>query len=108
MPPIRNTSQSRLSLSTGHEGPYCRLHALLYLWKNAVKENSLVRLRSRNYLCLAKCADHGWLKGKIRLRQREDEKYYAVKTLRFVNEEEVVKISERKKAQQSKAHHPSS
>ena len=48
------------------------------------------------------------LKGKIRLRQREDEKYYAVKTLRFVNEEEVVKISERKKAQQSKAHHPSS
>ena len=76
--------------------------------KNAVKEIRWFASGSRNYLCLAKCADHGWLKGKIRLRQREDEKYYAVKTLRFVNEEEVIKISERKKAQQSKAHHPSS
>ena len=40
--------------------------------------------------------------GKIRLRQREDEKYYAVKTLRFVNEEEVIKISERKKRSKAK------
>ena len=72
--------------------------------KNAAKEIRWFASGSRNYLCLARCEEHGWLKGKIRLRQREDEKYYAVKTLRFVNEEEVAQISERKKAQQSKAH----
>lgn len=70
--------------------------------KNAAKEIRWFASGSRNYLCLARCEEHGWLKGKIRLRQREDEKYYAVKTLRLVTEKEVEQISERRKAQQSK------
>lgn len=72
--------------------------------KNAAKEIRWFASGSRNYLCLAKCEEHGWLKGKIRLRQREDERYYAVRTLRLVNEAEAGQILERRAAQQSRLH----
>ena len=51
---------------------------------------------SRNYYCVSLCKDHGHLKGKIRIRQRRDGKYYAVKTIKPVSIEEALLIKERK------------
>lgn len=34
----------------------------------------------RYYLCLATCPEHGYVKGKIRVKKSEDDRYYAVKT----------------------------
>lgn len=51
---------------------------------------------SRNYCCLAYCEKHGYLKGKIRMRQREDGKYYAIKTLKLISEDDAYEIYEKK------------
>lgn len=55
---------------------------------------------SKNYLCLAFCEQHGLLKGKIRIRQREDGKFYAVKTIRQITEAEAAELRERKEIHQ--------
>lgn len=49
-----------------------------------------------NYFCLAQCEEHGFLKGKIRLRQRRDDRYYAIKTIRPITPEEAYEIREKK------------
>lgn len=59
---------------------------------------------SRNYYCVSYCDQHGYLKGKIRLRQRADGKYYAVKTVKPVSLDKAIAIWERKKAKA--ARHP--
>ena len=41
---------------------------------------------SKTYFCLAKCDEHGWLKGKARLRKSEDEKIYVIKTLKLTDD----------------------
>ena len=50
---------------------------------------------SRNYFCLAWCQEHGWLKGKARMRQHENGSYYVVKTLKLVDDEEAYSIREK-------------
>jgi hypothetical protein len=57
---------------------------------------------ARNYYCLACCVQHGYLKGKIRLRQRGDGKFYAVKTIRPVSWDEALALRERKKTKSAK------
>ena len=42
------------------------------------------------------CEEHGLIRGKIRIRKTEDEKYFAVKTLRFTDTEEAEELRERK------------
>lgn len=42
---------------------------------------------SKTYYCLASCNEHGWLKGKIRLRKSDDDKVYAIKTLKLTDDE---------------------
>lgn len=42
---------------------------------------------SKIYFCLAICPDHGYLKGKIRIKKAPDGKVFAVKTLKLVGEE---------------------
>ncbi|MCC8049464.1 MAG: exonuclease domain-containing protein [Clostridiales bacterium] len=49
-----------------------------------------------NQFALALCPEHGYLKGKIRLRQNRDGKTYVVKTLKPVSEEEAYQIYEKK------------
>ena len=44
--------------------------------------------RSRAYYCIAQCQEHGYICGKIRLKKTESDKVFAVKTLKFVDEEE--------------------
>lgn len=49
----------------------------------------------RNYYGLGLCREHGYLKGKLRIRQTEDEKYYTVKTLKLVDEDGAAKVRDR-------------
>ncbi len=70
--------------------------------KSAPKKIRWFSVGGRNYLCLACCAEHGYIKGKIRLRHREDGLYYAVKTTRPVTSEEAQAILDRKEAQREK------
>lgn len=51
---------------------------------------------SRNYCCLAFCREHGYLKGKLRIRQREDGRYYAIKTQKLISETAAYEIYEKK------------
>lgn len=53
---------------------------------------------SRNYYCLAYCEEHGWLKGKIRLKKSETnpDQVFCVKTLKLVDEEKAQEIMNKK------------
>ena len=51
---------------------------------------------SRLYYSVSCCEEHGYLKGKIRLKKAENGKVFAVKTLKLVSPEEAEGIRERK------------
>lgn len=48
--------------------------------------------KSRCYYCLAECAEHGYIRGKIRLKKTDEDKFYVVKTLRQIDEEGAKRI----------------
>ena len=50
----------------------------------------------KDYYRISNCEEHGLIRGKIRIRKTEDEKYFAVKTLRFTDTEEAEELRERK------------
>lgn len=56
---------------------------------------------NKHYYSISYCPEHGYMKGKIRLRRSDDYKYYAIKTLKLIKTEEyerfVGKIKERDK-----------
>lgn len=49
------------------------------------------------YFALAYCPEHGYLRGRIKLRKSEDEKVFAVKTLHFTDEQGAEEIREKQK-----------
>ena len=51
---------------------------------------------NKHYHCICQCEEHGYIKGKIRVRKSENQEYYVIKTMKFVNEETVNRIQERK------------
>ena len=57
---------------------------------------------SKNYYCLACCEEHGWLKGKIRIKKAEDNQFFCVKTLKLVSEEDAASIIKKKEALKEK------
>ena len=50
----------------------------------------------KHYYCVSYCDKHGYMKGKIRVKKAEDDRVYAVKTTRFINEEESSAIWQKK------------
>ncbi len=70
--------------------------------KNSPRKLQWFSHGSRNYYCISWCEEHGYLKGKIRLRRRSDGKYYAVKTIKPVSSDEVLRIKELKEAHGAK------
>ncbi len=70
--------------------------------KSAPKKIRWFSAGSANYFCLSYCEAHGYLKGKIRLRQRRDGKFYAVKTQKLISPEEAYAIREKKEIQSLK------
>lgn len=52
--------------------------------------------KTKNYYSLSTCPEHGYLRGKIRIKKGEDNKVYAVKTLKLVDEEAAESVRQMK------------
>jgi len=50
----------------------------------------------KHYYAISICNVHGYMKSKIRVKRAEDGKYYAVKTNKFIKDDEVENIREKK------------
>ena len=50
----------------------------------------------RVYYSVSACGEHGLIKGKIRIHKTDENKYFAVKTLRFTDTKETEELRERK------------
>lgn len=49
------------------------------------------------YYCLANCSEHGYMKGRLRVRKTDDGRYYAIKILKLTDEAGAELIREKKK-----------
>lgn len=58
--------------------------------------------KNRAYYCLAQCREHGYIRGKIRLKKTDEDKIFAVKTLRLITEEEAGNIRNMKEEMREK------
>ena len=56
----------------------------------------------KNYLCLAFCPEHGYMKGKLRLKKAERGGIFAVKTRKLVSEEGAEAVRQKKKELEKK------
>lgn len=56
----------------------------------------------RVYYSVSRCEKHGLIQGKIRIYKTEEEKYFAVKTLRFIDEKEAEELRERRELLRSR------
>lgn len=65
--------------------------------KTAPKKIRWFSSKTKNYYCLAYCSEHGYIRGKIKLKRMDDGKIIAVKTLRPANEEMIQEIYRIKK-----------
>ena len=45
---------------------------------------------------------HGYIKYKVRVKKAENEKYYAIKTSKFITEEKFIKIQEERNKESKK------
>lgn len=54
------------------------------------------------YFCLAACPEHGYMKGKIRMKKTEDGLVFVVKTLKLVGEEGATLITQKKEESKKK------
>ena len=53
---------------------------------------------SKMYESVSLCQEHGYVKGKIKIRRTEEERYYAIKTLKCVTKEEAEEIRDKRKS----------
>ena len=51
---------------------------------------------SKVYESLSLCQKHGWVKGKIRIRHTEEDRYYAIKTLKNVDETKAEELRQKR------------
>ena len=49
----------------------------------------------RMYFCQAYCENHGFLKGKIRMKKVSEGTFYVIKTLKLVSKEEALEIKQK-------------
>ena len=54
------------------------------------------------YFCLGVCPEHGYLKGKIRMKKSEDGSFFAVKTTKLVDEEGAELVEKKKEEAKKK------
>lgn len=53
---------------------------------------------SKSYESVSLCKEHGYVKGKVRIRKTEEDAYYAVKTIRLADTEEAEAIRSKREA----------
>lgn len=64
-------------------------------YKAAKKKIRWFSAGTKNYYCLAKCEEHGWLRGKIRLKKTDSGKFFAVKTLKLISEQDADEMTQK-------------
>lgn len=70
--------------------------------RTAKKKIRWFSVNPKSHLCLAYCPEHGYFKGKARIKKTDEGKYYVVKTLKRIDETEVDEIRDRKEALRKK------
>lgn len=53
---------------------------------------------SKLYYSLSQCQEHGYVRGKIRIRKTDEDMYYAIKTLKVADMEEAEEIRQKREA----------
>ncbi len=61
-------------------------------------------LNQKQYFSLGVCPDHGYVRGKIRMKKAENGKIYAVKTMKATDETGAQSVFEKKEEQRKKRH----
>ena len=51
---------------------------------------------SRTYESVSLCQKHGYIKGKVRIRHTDEDTYYAIKTLKRIEEKNAEEIREKR------------
>ncbi|MGN0400170.1 MAG: exonuclease domain-containing protein [Blautia sp.] len=64
--------------------------------KTARKKIRWFSINSKTHICLACCPEHGYLRGKIRLKKTDEGNYYVIKTIKKINEQEAEQVRERR------------
>lgn len=64
--------------------------------KNAKRKIRWFTSSGKNYFSLSYCEQHGWLKGKIRIKKAEDGRCFCVKTLKLISPEDAREICSKK------------
>ena len=64
--------------------------------KNLRKKVKWFAANTKNYYCVAHCDKHGFLKGKIRIKRLDSGEVFVVKTTKFISEEDVKTITDKK------------
>ena len=59
-------------------------------------------LNQKQYFCLAWCPEHGYVRGKIRMKKAEPDGFYVVKTMKQVEESGADEVFARKEEQRKK------
>lgn len=63
--------------------------------KNARKKIRWFSGNGKMYFCQAYCEHHGFIRGKIRMKKTDTGKFYVIKTLKLVSEEEAALVKEK-------------
>ena len=64
--------------------------------KTARKKIRWFSVNSKIHICLAVCPEHGYLRGKIRLKKTDEGNYYVIKTIKKINDQEAELVKERR------------
>lgn len=64
--------------------------------RNLKKKIPWFAVSLKNYYAVAYCEEHGYLKGKIRVNKTDEGRVYIVKTTKFISEEDVKALEERR------------
>lgn len=63
--------------------------------KSIRKKVKWFSVNGKHYYCLGYCSEHGYLRGKIRMKKSENGNIYVVKTIKLVSKEDAVKVIEK-------------
>lgn len=64
--------------------------------KTAKKKIRWFSLNPKTHMCLAFCPEHGYFRGKARLKRTDEGKYYVVKTVKKITEEEAEEVRQKR------------
>lgn len=70
--------------------------------ETAKKKIRWFAVNPKSHLCLAYCPEHGYFKGKARIKKTDEGKYYVVKTLKQIDDQEAASIKEKRDALRKK------